>query len=372
MRRSAWPTLIVCISTLVTRTPAVLSDDAVAAFTSGFWRRLPALPESKEQFGLEACAGRIYAIGGVCDGSETASAFVYDIDQHQWLPMAPLPREAQSLCLCAVNGRLFSFGGYDSRLGVKYEDVWLYDPNQDVWLPRCPMPVPREDAGSAVINGQVWIIGGLTNPGHNLVSQIDVYDPNLDTWVLSTTIRPKEEDWSGRALGDFACAIGPFLYCLGGTETMNYYSWWLQPASWGFLTDGVTLEYIEIPDPRCYAEVEVVGGLLCIVGGCRKSLTDYADTMLIYDPSSYGWKDPVLLPYAARGQGACSWNGILYLAGGYSGRTRQDFYQWAEHTGHDDEEALPDDVSPADSNTDLDPPDPELPRGRPRPTPPAP
>jgi N-acetylneuraminic acid mutarotase len=148
----------------------VAEDGTLISF--GFWRRLPDLPESKEQFGLEACAGRIYAVAGICEASETDTAFVYDIAARQWSPIAPLPREAQSVCLRTVNRRLFCFGGYDSRLALKYDDVWLYDPESDTWMARTPMPVPREDAGSAVIDGRVWIVGGLTNGGHVLVNRL--------------------------------------------------------------------------------------------------------------------------------------------------------------------------------------------------------
>ncbi len=77
----------------------------------GPWRRLPRLPESKEQFGLEACAGRIYAVAGICNDEETSACFVYDTDKGRWAPIAPLPIDVQSPCLRAVKGRLFCFGG---------------------------------------------------------------------------------------------------------------------------------------------------------------------------------------------------------------------------------------------------------------------
>ncbi len=322
------------------RGEVTIGDDGTI-FSFGFWRRLPDLPESKEQFGLEACAGRIYAVAGICEGSETSTAFVYDIGERRWSPIAPLPREAQSICLRAVNRRLFCFGGYDHRLALKYDDVWLYDPESDTWIPRTPMPIAREDAGSAVIDGRVWIVGGLTNVGHVLVDRIDIYDPELDLWLPALTIPPTETDWPGRALGDFGVAFDQFVFSLAGTETMAHYSWGLQPASWGFFTDGIVVGYLDIPDPRCYAEVEAVNGLLCIVGGCRTSLTDYADTMLQYDALRHAWRYPVPMPYGARGPGACSWEGILYVAGGCDGHTRQDFCQWTEDDGIDNGEITP-------------------------------
>ena len=355
MRKASLRALALCLACLVSPAPAVSGDDPNTAamgeppvrqrtpaaaengagagpLMSGPWLHLPNLPESKEQMGLEACAGKIYAVAGICNGEETASSFVYDTNEGRWSPIAPLPKDVQSLCLRAVKGRLFSFGGYHHRWAIKHPNVWLYDPNADAWLPRSPMPVAREDAGSAVINGQVWIVGGLTNPAHQLVAQIDVYDPDLDAWVLSLTIKPHDGDWPGRALGDFACAADGAVWCLAGTETVENYPF-LQPAPLGFFANETDLSYIDVPDPRCYAELEVIGDSLYVVGGCRTSTTDYADTMLILDMQTQTWKKPVPLPYPARGQGACSWNGILYVAGGYDGQTRSDFCLWM---GEDD------------------------------------
>jgi hypothetical protein len=311
----------------VTLPAATAGDTDALPLTLGPWLRLPDLPESKEQFGLEACAGKIYAVAGICHGEETATSFVYDTNVGLWSPIAPLPVEVQSPCLRAVKKRLFCFGGYHHRFAVKHPNVWLYDPNTDAWLSRCAMPVAREDAGSAVVNGQVWIIGGFTNPGHTLVAQIDVYDPNLDAWVLSFSIKPHDDDWPGRALGDFACAAGLTVWCLAGTEITENYPY-LQPSTMGFFATETDLGFVPIPDPRCYAELEVIGDYLYLVGGCRTSTTDYADTMLILDLQTQTWEKPVPLAYPARGQGVCSWNGILYVAGGYDGKSRSDFCLW--------------------------------------------
>jgi hypothetical protein len=50
--------------------------------------------------------------------------------------------------------------------------------------------------------------------------------------------------------------------------------------------------------------------------------------MVILDLQTQTWEKPVPLAYPARGQGVCSWNGILYVAGGYDGQSRSDFYLW--------------------------------------------
>jgi N-acetylneuraminic acid mutarotase len=330
MKKTPLLTLAACLVGLLSQAPAVSADDnKIGAPESSPWLRLADMPQSKEQFGLEACEGKIYAIAGICNGEETTSCFVYDTNEGRWSPMAPLPKRLQSPCVRAVKGRLLCFAGYDHATAIKFPDVFLYDPNANAWRSRAPMAIPREDGGSAILNGQVWLISGLTQPGHKLIPEIDVYDPDLNVWLPPFTIKPHDADWPGRALGDFGCTVGNTIWCLGGTEnTANYPR--LQPSPLGFFFNATDLGYIVIPDPRCYAEVEPIGNHIYVVGGCRTSTTDYADTMLVLNAETQIWEKPVLQPYSARGPGACSWNGALYLAGGYDGRTRSDFYLWMD------------------------------------------
>ena len=77
---------------------------------------------------------------------------------------------------------------------------------------------------------------------------------------------------------------------MAGTETTENYPY-LQPSTLGFFATETDLGYVSIPDPRCYAELEVIGDCLYVVGGCRTSTTDYADTMLILDLQTQTWRE---------------------------------------------------------------------------------
>jgi hypothetical protein len=343
-------TLVASLAGLLSMTPAISGDDpntpAVRRLPAGpelplasaddagdrpplvgSWLRLPDMPEPKEQFDMTACRGKIYAVAGINNDDETNTCFVYDTDTGQWSQIASLPRHAQDPILHEVKGRLYSVEGYDHKSGIKYSDVWLYDPNADAWLPRAPIPVPREDAGSAVINGQIWVVGGLTMPGHTMSPRIDIYDPDLDTWLPPLTIKPHDQDWPGRALGDFGCTYGGHFWCLSGTENMEGYPL-LHPCPWGFFTDGNDLGIIDLPDPRAYSVLKGIGDCLYVIGGCYTSTRDYAKTMLVFHVPTQTWKEPVPLPYAARCQSACTYKGDLYIAGGYDSHQRSDFFLW--------------------------------------------
>jgi hypothetical protein len=294
---------------------------------AGEWLRLPDLPEGKEQFGFESCMGRLYAVAGVSAAGETGRAFYYDVASGVWVGMAPLPVAVQSLCLRAAVGRLFAFGGYDSGRGVKYDRVWEYDEVLDTWNPRASMPVACEDMGSAVVDGSVWLVGGVGGPGHRLVSQVQRYECGSDRWRNPVSVSWGERDWGGRALGDFCCAVNGRVWCLGGTERLVGYPG-LWPSVGGLVFGGKAVERLPLRAGRCYAEVEAVGDLVYVVGGCRESTSAFFTTMDILDIVHREWLTPVRLPYGARGQGVCSWDGVLYVAGGWDGQVRKDFYAW--------------------------------------------
>jgi hypothetical protein len=48
--------------------PTTPGADINSVGVVGPWLRLRPLPESKEQFGLEACGDKIYAVAGICNG----------------------------------------------------------------------------------------------------------------------------------------------------------------------------------------------------------------------------------------------------------------------------------------------------------------
>jgi N-acetylneuraminic acid mutarotase len=294
----------------------ILATILSSLLAAAVWQRLPDMPQAKEQLGFEAMGDHLYAVGGVCDGNETNTGFTYDLLAGSWEPVAPMSLAIQSPCLRAVGGRLFLIGGYDHRIKVKYSQCLEYDAASDQWLERSPMPSGREDMGSAVVGDEIWIFGGVTNPEHEILSDIVVYNSSMDFWA-GPYLMP--EPW---ALGDPAAPAGETVYLLAGTNTMFGYPS-LQPAryGWAFNSQDRSWSLVEgIPTPRCYAECELIGSCIYVVGGVSASTTDWFSTMDILDIRTTTWRPSKPLPYAARGMGVASARGELYIAGGYNGR----------------------------------------------------
>ena len=294
----------------------ILATILSTLLAAAVWQRLPDMPQPKEQLAFEAMGDRLYAVGGICDGSETTTGFAYDLPAGCWEPIAPMPLAIQSPCLRAVGDRLFLIGGYDSYRKIKYEQCLEYDAVLDQWLQRSPMPSGREDMGSAVIGEEIWVFGGVTNPEHEVLNEVLVYNTTLDVW--DGPYKMPEP----RALGDFAVSLGETVYLLAGTNTLFGYPY-LQPAEygWAFNSGDRSWSLVEgIRTPRCYAESERIGSLIYVVGGVSSSTTNWFSTMDILDTDTNTWRASKPLPYAARGMGVTSTGGELYIAGGHNGR----------------------------------------------------
>ncbi len=294
----------------------ILATILSTLLAASVWQRLPDMPQAKEQHGFEAVGDRLYAIGGICDGNETNTGFAYDLLAGSWEPVAPMSLAIQSPSLRAVGDRLFLVGGYDSHRRIKYAQCLEYDATADQWLERSPMPSGREDMGSAVVGDEIWIFGGVANPDHQILDEILVYNTSMDFWTGPYSM-PEP-----RALGDLAASAGETVYLLTGTNTLFGYPA-LVPAEdgWAFNSRDRTWLSIEgIPTPRCYAESELIGSSIYVVGGVSSSTTDWFSTMDILDVRTNTWRPSKPLPYAARGMGVASARGELYVAGGHNER----------------------------------------------------
>ncbi len=324
----------------------ILATILSSLLAAGVWQRLPDMPQAKEQLGFEAMGNRLYAVGGIYDGNETATGFAYDLLTGYWEPIASMSLAIQSPCLRAVGDRLFLIGGYDSHLKIKYEQCLEYDAPLDQWLQRSPMPSGREDMGSAVVGDEIWIFGGVANPEHQILSEVLVYNTTLDAW--DGPYRMPEP----RALGDFGVSLGETVYLLAGTNMLfGYPSLWPAEHGWAFNSRDRTWAVVEgIPTPRCYAEAERIGSRIYVVGGVTSSTTNWVSSMDILDTDTNTWRASQPLPYAARGVGVTSAGGELYLAGGHDGRAHARFYVYVPD--NPDIDALSSDPN-SDSDSDV-------------------
>jgi len=109
--------------------------------------------------------GRIYAIGGVDDGSHILNSVdAYDPVTDIWADVAPMPTARFGLAAAVdANGTIYALGG-NNGTSRHLDTAETYDPTTHTWSTLAPMPTSRRDlaaAGGALHGiGTICAIGG--------------------------------------------------------------------------------------------------------------------------------------------------------------------------------------------------------------------
>src|SRR5262249_36244639 len=131
------------------------------ARTQGRWIDLAPLQEARQEVGVAALEGRIYAVGGFRDGGATVPAvegYGAVADRREFA--APLPIAVNHAGAAAVGDRLYVFGGHPPAGPEAVDNVFAYDPSSNTWTPRASMPTARGALSVAVIDGKIYAAGG--------------------------------------------------------------------------------------------------------------------------------------------------------------------------------------------------------------------
>ncbi|RPJ39907.1 MAG: DUF2163 domain-containing protein [Planctomycetaceae bacterium] len=287
------------------------------------------LPIPLGQQGMEECNGILYMVCGGSEGAEVNKLYAYDPDTGHWTAKADAPIAVQSPVWRAVGGKLYLIGGYRSDLSTKYDTVYEYDPLTNTWSSaKASMPYAREDMGSAVIDGKIYIFGGLTNPGHAYAAYIDVYDPAANTWES-----PSREWVAPVALGDFAVGHGDRAIVVSGTTTMAGYPSVLGATAdvWRYNPgDNTFTALADCAEAVCYKEVDIVDGILYVIGGATTGAYVFTGDMQVFDIARNTWRVVPGLITANGEMASCVYDGTIYFGGGWlsTGHNRDEFYSY--------------------------------------------
>jgi N-acetylneuraminic acid mutarotase len=105
------------------------------------------------------------AAGPAC--SQTTGSQVAD-GQGTWTLKAPMPGGPRAeMPAVAVNGKIYVVGGSAKGVGYEIARNEEYDPATDRWQLRAPMPRGLNHIGAAALDGKLYTAGGFTSPGHH-------------------------------------------------------------------------------------------------------------------------------------------------------------------------------------------------------------
>jgi len=191
--------------------------------TADIWTKQSTVPlpegTNLNQYGLAACANKLYVIGEADNLSKTY--FVnraYNVTSNTWEIKSPIEIHHALWQADVFNGKIYLFGLNS-----------VYDPENDSWSPIPQMPTPVYDYASAVLNNKIYVIGGFNGSGgpgsylYRFFDLVQIFEPATDKWTLGTPILKSMSGMAATATtGSFAAQR---ILVAGGWDEFNFYNY---------------------------------------------------------------------------------------------------------------------------------------------------
>jgi N-acetylneuraminic acid mutarotase len=192
------------------------------------WSTISATGTFTLRASLASCVvdNKIYVFGGAI-GPEKPSNMsnaleVFDPALNSWSTPKTTgtftPRN--NLCACAIDGKIYTLGGYDAHAPGDLNVLEVFDPKTNSWS--SPVTTgsftPHGAFSANVIDGKIYAIGGFNDKGqkgHRVLSSVEVFDPKTNSWSapeVHGTFRARLLHSSG--------VIDGKIYIIGGTPDM--------------------------------------------------------------------------------------------------------------------------------------------------------
>ena len=290
------------------------------------WEVITQLPTKRWEFSTAVVDDKVYIIGGSLFDNNAgpfglSTVDIYDPQTNTWQRGADMPTPRTNAKAAVVNGRIYVFGGYNSK--DKFLQNWkmadrveVYDPLTDTWTRKKEMPISRFYFGLGVVAGKVYLIGGTTgleDGQEQRMDRVDIYDPATNRWAKGRKM-PTRRDPGGVAV------VNSRIYVIGGEG-------WPLPQNWG---EGQFLGSIEEYDPtnrqwrkkkdmlelKNWFSSAVVGDDIYLIGGyTREGGLQQLATVNVYHPRTETWREISALPNPLDTFGAATVNGKIYVFG---------------------------------------------------------
>jgi N-acetylneuraminic acid mutarotase len=294
---------LACGSSGLAAPPAAPASASNAA-QGGTWVTLAPMGEPRQEIGVAAREGVIYALAGFLgNGSPSATAEAYDVASDRWRRIASIPEALHHPAAATLDGTVYLVGGYDERGAV--DSLWAYDAAGDRWQRRGPLPTARGALTAAVLDGRLYAIGG--DRGRS-VGDVAAYDPATDTWeTLPPLGHPRDHLASG--------VVNGRIYVAGGRNGRDFTMSVLEeydPAS------RTWTERAAMPTGRSGIAGAAVGGRFYVFGGegNRGHPQGIFDAVEAYDPAQDAWTRLAPMATPRHGINAAIVGSRIYLPGG--------------------------------------------------------
>nr|XP_046184709.1 kelch-like protein 42 [Oncorhynchus gorbuscha] len=121
------------------------------------WNQVAPLNQKRSNFKLLAVRGKLYAVGGQCQGTVEC----YSPEQDWWTCVSSLPDPLAEFSACECQGMIYVMGGYTAR--DRNTSVLRYCPTSDSWTAfrSCSAHVRKQQMLS--VEDTIYLVGGYTH-----------------------------------------------------------------------------------------------------------------------------------------------------------------------------------------------------------------
>jgi N-acetylneuraminic acid mutarotase len=189
------------------------------------WELKTERPSRRYTFMSEVVSNRVVVLGGhgpvgnvkkADEWEPKTDVEVYDVAEDTWTTMAPAPDGISSAASCALDGKIYVFGGEFNNL------TSVYDLARDEWTRGTAPPLAREGHSCVRVGDKFLLFGGTganfrgtpVNLRGTILDRVEQYDPANDTWTTLDPM-PSANHWFG------AAALGNSVYLVGGENALG-------------------------------------------------------------------------------------------------------------------------------------------------------
>ena len=279
------------------------------------WQGKADMPTARGYFGVAALNGKVYAAGGLIEGSPdvaTDVVEVYDPGSNNWTTVAAMPGPLWGLVLVGVQGKLVAAGGSADTTAprIPVNTTYVYDPATDRWSNGSSMPGERIWASGVAAGGGVEVWGG-TGPGDFIPPTATntrfSYNVGADRWTI---LQPMPLN-----LTNFGIAgVSTTAYVTGGWRNIANVSSVPLPA-------GPWQEVSPMLEGRGGHASTDLDGIVYAIAGVTANTTEYVPSRTVeaYSPANDTWWRVPDYPEPAHSLGAVRVGSTLYAMGGTIG-----------------------------------------------------
>lgn len=192
------------------------SKFSIAQAQEDTWKTLAPMPTPRSRFGLIVINDKIYAIGGLNNGTYLNSNEKYDPKTNSWTTLTPMPTPRSNFAITTHQNKIYITAGTNSSVG-KVTTTEVYDTKTDTWETIKPIPADYLVSTSAhTLNDKIYVIGGGITPFPPWLSTYDNYVYNILSkyWIKT--------DPSLISVWDYASVVvDNKIYVMGGFDSFS-------------------------------------------------------------------------------------------------------------------------------------------------------